>query len=207
MVTAAHAVQPIIDGKLIQAPGGHTVFLKGRGYRVERVVVHPGYDADTNANDIALIKLAGAASNTQPACLYEGRDEAGQITELAGQGLVGTGLTGPGERDGALRGSTVLIDTAEPTVITWLFRPPGDPKAPPLEGISGPGDSGGPAFLRTPAGMCIAGVSSVQRIDRTDAGPGAPDDRTGEGRYGVTEVYTRVSAFAPWIRSTIAAAK
>jgi secreted trypsin-like serine protease len=63
----------------------------------------------------------------------------------------------------------------------------------PLEGISGPGDSGGPAFITTPSGLKVAGVSSHQR-----------NNDNGEGLYGVQEYYTRTSAHKQWIENIIA---
>jgi len=68
----------------------------------------------------------------------------------------------------------------------------------PLEGISGPGDSGGPTLID----LCVAGVSSAQRvvIDVDDEGR----ETGGPGRYGVIEVYTRVSSYLPWIRAATA---
>lgn len=59
-----------------------------------------------------------------------------------------------------------------------------------LEGISGPGDSGGPAFLEIDGVIFLAGVSSWQ------------DNRAQGGRqgvYGVLEYYARVSSYVGWI--------
>ena len=65
-------------------------------------------------------------------------------------------------------------------------------RALPLEGISGPGDSGGPALLPTPHGLRVAGISSAQR-----------DYGASEGTYNVDEYYVRISAVREWIDSVI----
>jgi secreted trypsin-like serine protease len=90
-----------------------------------------------------------------------------------------------------------------------MFRKPDDPRTTPLEGISGPGDSGGPAFITVNGKPCIAGVSSNQRIELSgpppkDGSPGGNGEDV-QGRYGVTEVYTRVSKYVSWIRQTMSA--
>lgn len=202
VVTAAHVTQHIADNP---PPDGspHFVFIKGRGYAVAEIVQHPDYDPQTQANDIALVRLSEPVRDPHPACLYERRDEAGQVVTLIGAGYRGDGRTGPLEgADGALRGAQIRVGSAEPTILTWQFHAPGESEAMPLEGISGPGDSGGPALIETQRGYCIAGVSSAQRvvvqIDESGRETG------GEGRYGAVEVYTRVSSFLPWISTVMA---
>ena len=77
--------------------------------------------------------------------------------------------------------------------IIFIFDSPDGGKALPFEGISGPGDSGGPALVMTPQGWATMGVSSAQRI-------------TGDkqGVYGAEEIYVRISDFVGWIDAKIA---
>jgi secreted trypsin-like serine protease len=202
VVTAAHVAahmqaNPPANG----AP--HYVFLRGRGYAVAEIIVHPGYNDQTIANDIALVRLARPVQGVRPACLYERDDEVGKIVHMAGAGYTGNGQQGPGEgSDGALRGATIMVGGQEGDVITWRFRAPGENGVTPLEGISGPGDSGGPALIETGSGFCIAGVSSAQRstVEVDENG----QEQANEGRYGVVEVYTRISRYVPWLRATMA---
>ncbi len=49
--------------------------------------------------------------------------------------------------DGKLRAATNMVKKIESGSIWFLFDEPDSPKATLLEGVSGPGDSGGPAFL------------------------------------------------------------
>jgi len=60
-----------------------------------------------------------------------------------------------------------------------------------LEGVSGPGDSGGPAFIDLDDVRYIVGVSSNQQ------------DNGKEGVYGVTEYYARISFYKKWIEKNI----
>lgn len=202
VVTAAHAAAHIqAHPPAHGAP--HFVFVRGRGYAVAEIVIHPGYDDQTQANDIALIRLARPVRDARPACLYEGDDEVGQIVHMAGAGYTGNGRTGAGDSaDGALRGATIRVGGEEGNVLTWRFRAPGERGVTRLEGISGPGDSGGPALIETAQGFCLAGVSSAQRVAIEVDENG--EEHGGEGRYGVVEVYTRVSRFAGWMREVMA---
>jgi len=195
VITAAHAATTLLrPGSADLVGGEHFVFVKGRGYRVARVVMHPDWNKDGDANDIALIQLEHAVKEPSTVCVYDKADEDGKIVTLVGQGLRGVGTTGPAEdADGILRAATVRVDTVEPKLLSWIFRKPGDPLSTPLQGISGPGDSGGPALLEVGQRMCIVGVSSTQAFDVD----------VGQGHYGAKENYTRVSAFAKWIEATM----
>ena len=113
-------------------------------------------------DDIALLRLETDVKDATIACLYDGADELGKPVVVAGMGVPGIGTSGVGKTDGALRAATVTVDTVAANVISWIFRPPGDPKSTPLEGISGPGDSGGPAFIERSGQYCVAGISSAQ---------------------------------------------
>jgi len=74
------------------------------------------------------------------------------------------------------------------------FRFDAPPAADDLEGISGPGDSGGPAFLERDGRLWLAGVSS------TNHSPGGEEKCT----YGTIETYARVSTQRAWIDSILA---
>jgi hypothetical protein len=206
IVTAAHVADGIwFDHPQSPLAGPPSVYFKGVAYPIDRIFFHPGRTGlettieDRVAVDIALVKLAVPIPDAKPACLYPARDEAGKIATLVGTGYFGTGLTGPirgsGGDIGTLRGTTVTIDPigADERILTWTFRSPSDPRVTDLEGISGPGDSGGPAFLIHEGRLCVAGPSSDQ-------------DRNGfeEGRYGVRELYPRISYYRPWIEQVMA---
>ena len=114
---------------------------------------------------------------------------------FAGRGHSGDGLTGPDVRDGRLRAATNRIEAVRQNWLTFLFDAP--PTGTDLEGISGPGDSGGPAFMMVGGTTYLVGISSGQDSRATGK----------EGVYGVTEYYVRVSSYADWIRKTMAEAE
>ena len=201
VITAAHAANRFQPGRPDSIDlQTHDVFINGRGYRIAKAFVHPrfvppdpnGSDDGGLPDDIALLRLESDVKDPQVACLYDGKDELGKPVIVAGMGLPGTGTAGVGKADGALRAATVRVDNVAPNVISWTFRPPTDLKSTPLEGISGPGDSGGPAFIERSGQVCVAGISSTQD---TKDGP--------QGLYGVVEFYTRVSSHLDWIRKVM----
>jgi trypsin len=201
VITAAHAAARFQPGRPDSIDlQTHNVFVNGRGYRIAKAFVHPrfvppnpnGSDDGGLPDDIALLRLETDVKDAKIACLYDGNDELGKPVVVAGMGLPGNGISGVGEADGALRAASVNVDNVAPNAISWTFRPPTDPKSTPLEGISGPGDSGGPAFIERSGQVCVAGISSAQD---TKDGP--------QGLYGVIEYYTRVSSHLDWIRKVM----
>ncbi|MFT6992008.1 MAG: secreted trypsin-like serine protease [Paraglaciecola sp.] len=63
-----------------------------------------------------------------------------------------------------------------------------------LEGVSGGGDSGGTAYMLSEKGYEILGINSRAEVTNPVI-----------GKYGVMEVYTRVSFFTDWINKIIEA--
>jgi hypothetical protein len=144
--------------------------------------------------DIALVRLRTAVADVTPARLYTGSDEAGMTVTVVGMGRHGTGLTGPIADGTTMRAATNRVHKVEGTQLVFRFDAPGDPDVTPLEGISGDGDSGGPAYVERDGVLYVIGVGSAQ------------DSRPVQkklGHYGVLELYPRVSSFAGWIRTTI----
>ncbi len=181
VLTAAHvavAVKP-----------GHRVTVGAGRYVVDSVIRHPDW-SDGGPHDIALLRLATAVAAVRPATLYRDSAELGREIVIVGYGDIGTGLTGPEGNDGRVRGATNRVDEASPLWLKFVFDPPDSPRATPLEGVSGPGDSGGPAYLDGGDDEVVVGVSSGQSSRATGGLP---------GRYGVTEFYTRVSRYVSWI--------
>lgn len=180
VLTVAHAA--------IAVRKGHLLTIAGREYPVKTVIIHP--DWKTSRHDIALIKLKSPVIGVKPIKLYRKRDEAGKIITLIGSGDSGTGLTGPRVNDGTLRGAQNRIDETNNAWIIFKFDEP--PDALDLEGISGPGDSGGPALIEENGVLYIAGVSAIQSFAKLGLS---------EGKYGVLEYYTRISSYIDWIEN------
>jgi hypothetical protein len=196
VLTAAHVATDLGPDDLVE--------VRGKIYRIKQVVCHPDWHKDADMpTDIALVQLAEPVTDVVPARPYSGTDEEGMIATFVGRGGIGTGLTGPVTEDRRIRAATNRVEStrdvfpalakhAEGSQLRFRFDAPGDPHVTPLEGISGPGDSGGPAYIKLRGVLYVIGVSSGQ------------DNRpTRQGRYGVFEYYVRVSHFSNWIYHVI----
>jgi len=189
ILTAAHVARNFAHGSPgNRSTGEHLVSINGSDYRVARVVLHPDYvRRPSRQADIALIELTDRVANHRYAELYRESDEVGQEVIFVGSGDFGTGHTGPTRRDRVLRGATNRVDRVDARTLYFTFDAPGSENVTELEGISGPGDSGGGALIERDGRVYVAGVSCCQDHDGT------------EGLYGVTEIYPRVSFYAAWI--------
>lgn len=197
-VTAAHCTGKALVEATAAGKPGYRVEIAGREAFIDRLVVHPDSamtrPAKPNWTDVALLRFAKPVWGVRPVALHDGKDEVGRTVVLPGWGTLGNGVDALTGEDGRFRIAHNRVDTASDLYIDWKFDDPRQGGALKLEGISGPGDSGGPALVRKGRGWAMLGVSSHQR---TFGGP--------EGRYGVVERYVRISAVLPWIRREIAA--
>jgi TonB family protein len=172
-------------------PSNQEIIINQQKYYVQYIIEHPDYNKDDLDHDIALLKLDRPVVNVISTDIYSLADEKGQHVWFVGRGDIGNGRIGITGSTKTLRHAENIIESTDGVWLTFDFDSPKN-NALALEGISGPGDSGGPAFVNTPAGLKVAGVSSHQR-----------DNNNGEGLYGVKEYYTRTSAHKQWIASTI----
>ena len=154
--------------------------LGGQTFSTTQVHVHPQYNDNTLANDIAIYTLASSVTNVSPSPINRTTPFVGQELTLVGFGGGGTGNSGHTGDFGTKRVGTTPIDGVTPTLITWSF----DNNS---ESNTAPGDSGGPAFIELSGVSYVAGVTSGG--DRADAG------------IGDNSFDTRVDAFASWITS------
>jgi hypothetical protein len=161
-------------------------------YRVQRVVVHPlGKEGGNRPPevDLGLLELERPVEGIEPLELYRGRGELGQKAFLVGYGDFGKAGARLSPTDHKRRAATNTVSDAGPRRLFFVFEAP--PAGTDLEGVSGPGDSGGPALMEEGGRYLLAGVSS--------GADGPP------GRYGLTDVFVRVSAYADWIDQTLRA--
>jgi hypothetical protein len=184
ILTAAHVASDAVKGTRVS--------IAGRYFTVQSRFLHPGWREEARF-DIALVRLSRPVRGIEPIPLYRGTEEEGQIATILGCGLTGNGKIGQNTAgDGQLRAARNRIEKATPFWIKLLFDPPED--ALDLEGVSGQGDSGGPALIKDNGSLFVAGVSALQTFSK----PGLF-----EGKYGVTDYYLRVSSFVPWIEGVI----
>lgn len=175
------------------------ITFENTAHDIQQIVLYPsfrnyGLNDDMAEHDIALIQLKQPVKNVMPLPLYKEVDELEKVVTFVGRGDFGTGLTGPDSVDGKMRQATNRVEKVDDQWLIFEFdAPPGGTE---LEGISGPGDSGGPALLETGEGWAIAGISSGNVSN-------LPSGNLGEGRYGTMEYYTRVSCYLDWIESVI----
>lgn len=198
VLSAAHCAVGITEK--LEAGRKHFVIINDVEIEVDKVIMYKEWDNIQEnlsilnnmalLNDIALLHLKTKPVGAMQAKLYVDEDEVDKLIYMVGKGDKGNGLVGVNGNDGKQRGATNRIETATEKWLTWTFDHP-DTQTKYLteyEGISGPGDSGGPAFIVKNDIVYLAGISSWQ-------------DRKGgdEGLYGVVENYTRVSQYIQWI--------
>lgn len=197
-ISAAHCAVLIVNK--FEAGRKHFVIINDVEIEVDKVIMYKDWDiseTDDNSSliDIALLHLKTKPVDAMKAKLYVDEDEVDKLIYMVGKGGKGDGLVGVNGNDGKQRGATNRIETATGNWITWTFNHP-DTKTKYLteyEGISGPGDSGGPAFIVKGDTVYLAGISSWQDTKDGD-----------EGLYGVVENYTRVSQYIQWITKEMA---
>jgi len=139
--------------------------------------------------------------------LYREGDELDKVLVFVGQGSPGDGLAGIGDDPGGtLRSATNTVEYADEALIGFTFNHPLERLVTLREGISGPGDSGGPALmcemlmLDVNGRLACSGQQTVLGVSSHQASDDVPFE---EGVYGVTERYARVSTHAPWIDATM----
>lgn len=152
--------------------------------------------------DIALLKLKDEVKHIQPISLYQKRDEVGKSILMLGWGDFGTGDIGITRfefvNDGKFRLATNKITKTEGNYLFFEFDPPNSQDVLPLEGVNGPGDSGGPALVNTDSGLQLIGVSSGGRYKNV-----LRNLFSRQGCYGWQEYYIRISAMYDWIDRAI----
>lgn len=186
ILTAAHATFCITPGATVQV-NRHKVNVKQKW-------IHPDYTPGKR-HDIALVQLASAVEGIPVASLYEKTDEQDMILWFVGAGGTGNGKTGQiidnFENGGVLRKAQNRVSDVTENLLYFLFDE--GKNALPLEGVSGGGDSGSPAFYNQDNSAVLVGVSSRFQGEAI-------------GLYGIREVYTRVSTHIGWINSVMNAA-
>lgn len=206
VLTAAHCTDSSL-GKPVAVRLGELNLVRNddgaspENYKVVQVVAHPEYRSAAKYNDIALLRLDRQVefSNTvRPACLYS-TDKISESRAIA----TGWGALGFGDRssDILLKVGLSFIDNRKCATLyrseqsSSLQRGIIDSQlcAGELQGGYDTclGDSGGPLQVTSDSNKCIykiVGITSFGKFCGERNSPG---------------VYTRVSAFVPWIESVV----
>jgi hypothetical protein len=193
-------------GHMFGAARSGTFTLNGVAYATSRLVTHPGWRAGGafNGYDFGLAQLSTPVVGVAPATFYTGAAELGEVGTAVGFGFTGTGLSGYNRLDNLKRAFQNVLDGnfGNPALLLGCdFDNPrsaadsdfGSPIPLTLEGCVTPGDSGGGVFVTLAGSTYLAGVVSF----------GAARDGANNADYGDVSGFGRVSAFAPWIITTI----
>ncbi|GJM44544.1 MAG: hypothetical protein DHS20C21_13860 [Gemmatimonadota bacterium] len=190
VLTAAHVARGI-------SPFHHEVEIAGQRHEVARVVLHPrsgfhpqsewlpGYASEADA---ALVQLRDVVVGVAPVRPFTDLTEVGRVATLAGFGDFGHARDADFEpQNGVCRAVTNRVAYVLHDYLAFPFDEGDD--ATELEGVGGPGDSGGPLYLEEEGEIFVAGISSFSA--------GRPLD------YGSVDHYFRVAMIAGWIQETI----
>jgi len=182
-LTAAHCIDEEL-GQSVAKFGKLTILNE----LIEIKAIHPHPAYSNGIHDIALIELHEPIYNIEPTPPYEGSDELGATLKLAGYGDIGDAVEGlyPLNGPNPLRGADNVTAIVNDYHLGFVFENPDSGNSLPLEGVGGPGDSGGPAYIEIGTERFIAGVSS-----------------NGNWRYGDSDYYTRVSQELGWIKEVM----
>lgn len=165
-----------------------------REHEIRAIFIHPDWK-DGVDSDLALLLLEDPVRGVEPTRPYREGDEGGKTLVIVGHGASGTigGKPRPKDKeDHRKRAAINTVDRVTPRVLGLQIK--NAEEASDLQGAAAPGDSGGPAYIQTEDGLFVAGI-----------GHGA-EGGTAEGIIGNAgdwELYTRVSAFVPWIEGVM----
>lgn len=212
VVTAAHAAP--MEGMDAE------VMINGEGYKVARVIVHPGFKRMPDvlgqealktgdpsrihaflagSDDIALIELDTPVEHVAPVALYRGNDEVTKVAMFVGKGATGNGVDGQSAsapHRGVLRRAYNSITGANDRYVWYRFDPPA--QGLPLEGVLGSEDNGGPLVVRKQDAWQLIGLGSWITA--------VPEHALEAGFYGQMVYNVRISRYATWIDSVMCAA-
>jgi len=195
VLTAAH---------LFRFASSGTFTIGGTTYSSSALITHPQWTGNAfNGYDFGLMHLSTSVNGINPALLYSGNSELGQVGTYVGYGITGTGLTGfQLGVDGNVRGFNNVIDgdIGIPGGLVSDFDNPLNPadsdfgsSTPlPLEGCVANGDSGGGVFITVDNATYLAGIISFV----------AGRDGANNSDYGDITGFNRVSTVLPWIFGT-----
>jgi hypothetical protein len=191
VITAAHlsgAVKP-----------EHQIRCGEEVLTVDRVVVHPEYDDEVGRHDLMLLHLREPARAKPMLALWRKGSEQGRVVNLIGHWQGGTGLTGGDpEAPKVLRAATNRVAKADKHWLRLVMDRPGTRHVTELEGISGAGDSGAPAYVIDKGRVWLVGVGSRGLNTEQDAV---------EAGYGDTDLFVRISRYVGWIELTMRAGR
>ena len=197
-LTAAHCTDETSLGVATARGETFAVEVAGQSREIDLVVKHPRYQQGAVDDiDLALIRFKAPLASPSPITLNMAKDELSKVVTIVGWGYFGVGTLGRQYADGRMRYATNRISQSG-RYLRFKFDDPREivSASLPTEGMLGLGDSGGPAFIETAAGVRLAGVAVGQLVDTIY------DEET-QGQYGAIAIYERVASHLQWIESVI----
>jgi hypothetical protein len=184
VITAGHCDD---GGCVDQIFIGNDVNQAGRTIRVKKSIRNPGFNSTTLTDDVTVLILEESVNNITPRPIAQG-DEVDDAFSLQ---LAGFGLT---ESNGSGRKFVVEVSIATPTCTSDVSDGFGcHVNKEIVAGGNGHdscnGDSGGPAYVKTAAGLKLAGATS-----RAVANAAV---NCGDGG-----IYVRLDRYLDWIKKT-----
>jgi outer membrane autotransporter protein len=200
ILTAAHCFAPNQTISISFSP------IAGPGTGITSFVRHPDFPGNAlfAPNDISVISLAQPITAVRPITIAGIVPESGTVLVSAGYGANGTGTNCCNPIDNKRRNMTIEFGAfvpigAQPFLLAQ-FRDPLSPINPnlfgltvgtsSLEGGTAPGDSGGPVFIQTAAGLVQIGALQ---------GGFNPFGNMVEGEYGDVSGWTPLNLFLDWL--------
>ena len=159
---------------------GKSVAIAGHSYAIARVVKHPDAKPAT-PTDLALVELREPVKGVKPIPIYKASDEGGQAVVFVAHGATGGVGKDVRTNDGKPRGAISTIDRLSPLTLSVPLKDGED--ASDLQGKLVPGEEGAAAYIETDEGLFVAGIYY--------------------GDVTVWNLYSRISAFAPWIETAV----
>ena len=201
-ITVRHVVQNGSNYSQIAAPNDISVNVLGTTYVADQIFTPDG------VSEMALVHLRGVVANALDVTgqINSSLDETGRFVEVGGYGYYGVinttnvGGTVPGTLNtGAnfhraynvpwVPGQIQIIADGESSLASNGL----------LEGIAGPGDSGGPMFGYYGTGSPLSGSLTDWRL----IGLTATSSATNGASWNNVSNYTRVANYASWINTTL----
>lgn len=189
VLTAAHMAKSLQEMKALPK-----LRFGERDYEIQSMFPHGDWKKGGHS-DVALILLKEPVRGVDPARLYRETDEGGKTVVIVGHGYTGTigGKPLPKEKwDRRKRAAINTVDRVTPRILALQIKKPEE--ASDLQGAAAPGDSGGPAYIQAGGELFVAGIGYATDDTNADGIIGNPGD---------WELYTRVSAFVPWIEAVM----
>ncbi|GMT25140.1 hypothetical protein PFISCL1PPCAC_16437, partial [Pristionchus fissidentatus] len=210
LLTAAHCVTNSTDKSYVNV-GVKSLQKAKKTLKISRIFAHPGFNFNTVQNDIALLQVSKSipmGPDVAPVCLS--KDDLKLINSVSSGIVTGFGVAlnpiSPSlyieEPSDILLETEVAIQNTAKCSSKWRSLSGGVVKVNTQKQMcagsyfhgTGAGDSGGPLHVQDCAGNFV-------QVGITSFGANSPEGLIDQATY--PGVYTRVSAFIPWIQSII----